>query len=59
MSFVEVLCDSRLDQTGCVSLEGLGEHGERHGSAGSHRVTRPGSQPRLTAHEPPHVSVLQ
>lgn len=52
MSFVEVLCNSRLNQTGCVSLAGLGGHGERHGS---HRVT----QPWLQAPEPPHVSVLQ
>lgn len=55
MSFVEVLCNSRLNQTGCVSLAGLGGHRERHGFAGSDRVT----QPWLPVPEPPHVSVLQ
>lgn len=40
-SFVEVLGNSRLDQTGCVFLAGLGGHRERPGFAGSHRVTQP------------------
>lgn len=41
MSFVEVLCNSRLNHTGCDSLAGLGRHGKRHGFAGRHRVTQP------------------